>query len=319
MTVHFILSGETLESIAEEINLENPKYLKEFHNTHCAREDFIDDDLVPRKKLLIPDIHKIKEYNSRNDAHFKSPKLNPHIPFHPENLAKIYTVESRETEENVLEEKKNALSYTVSVKWIRKEDNVHIFHLFKNNFSEKSGSMMADLASESIRSLNPVEVKTDDKGRIVLIALPKETLDNLTKIKERLEDLFPDKYAKIYLDEFEQIVLDPSLFHSRMKEDIFIKNYFAAIRNTFTNGKSYLTQSIGEENTEIQIQQKVEHSDDHEIILRQNINSHENELDFTGKYTLHRDSGWVKEIGIEYTISQFGVKNNSVFSLKELL
>jgi hypothetical protein len=36
--------------------------------------------------------------------------------------------------------------------------------------------MMADLASESIRSLNPVEVKTDDKGRIVLIALPKETL-----------------------------------------------------------------------------------------------------------------------------------------------
>jgi hypothetical protein len=51
MTVHFILSGETLESIAEEINLENPKYLKEFHNAHCAREDFIYDDLVPRKNF----------------------------------------------------------------------------------------------------------------------------------------------------------------------------------------------------------------------------------------------------------------------------
>lgn len=319
MTVHFILSGETLESIAEEINLENPKYLKEFHNTHCAREDFIDDDLVPRKKLLIPDIHKIKEYNSRNDAHFKSPKLNPHIPFRPENLAKIYTVESRETEENVLEEKENALSYTVSVKWIRKEENNHIFHLFKNNFSEKSGSMMADLASESIRSLNPVEVKTDDKGRIVLIALPKETLDNLTKIKERLEDLFPDKYAKIYLNEFERIVLDPSLFHSRMKEDIFIKNYFAAIRNTFTNGKSYLTQSIGEEHTEIQLLQQVENADyDREIILQQRINPSENDKDFKGKYVLFTESGLVKEIEIKYTISQFGVKNTSLFVLKEL-
>ncbi|REC45525.1 MULTISPECIES: hypothetical protein [Chryseobacterium] len=319
MTVHFILSGETLESIAEEINLENPKYLKEFHNTHCAREDFIYDDLVPRKKLLIPDIQKIKEYNSRNDADFKDPKLNPHIPFRPENLAKIYTVESRETEENVLEEKENALSYTVSVKWIRKEENNHIFHLFKNNFSEKSGSMMADLASESIRSLNPVEVKTDDKGRIVLIALPKETLDNLTKIKERLEDLFPDKYAKIYLDEFERIVLDPSLFYSRIKDDIFIKNYFADLRNSFTKGKSYLTQSIGEENTEIQLLQQVENADyDREIILQQRINPLENNKDFKGKYVLFTESGLVKEIEIKYTISQFGVKNTSLFVLKEL-
>ncbi|NPA10277.1 MAG: hypothetical protein GXO46_14985 [Chlorobi bacterium] len=318
MTVHFILSGETLESIAEEINLENPEYLKEFHNTHCAREDFIYDNLVPRKKLLIPDIHKIKEYNSRNDAPFKDLKLNPEIPFHPENLARIYTVESRETEENALEEKENTLSYTVSVKWIRKEENNHIFHLFKNNFFEKSGTMMADLASESIRSLNPVEVRTDDKGRVVFFSLTKETTDHFNTIKERLTDLFPDTYARIYLDEFERIVLDPSLFHSRMKEDIFIKNYFASIRNSFTKGKSHLDQSIGEENTEIQLQQKVEHSEDHEIVLRQNINSHENGLDFVGKYILYKDSGLVKEIEISYSISQYGVKNKSFFTLKEL-
>lgn len=318
MTVHFILSGETLESIAEEINLENPEYLKEFHNAHCAREDFIYDNLVPRKKLLIPDIHKIKEYNSRNDAPFKDLKLNPAIPFHPENLARIYTVESRETEENALEEKENALSYTVSVKWIRKEENAHIFHLFKNNFFEKSGTMMADLASESIRSLNPVEVKTDDKGRVVFISLTKETTGHFNTIKERLTDLFPDKYAKLYLDEFERVVLNPSLFYSRMKEDIFIKNYFAGIRNSFTKGKSYLTQSIGEENTEIQLQQKVEHSEDHEIVLRQNINSHENRLDFAGKYILYNESGLVKEIEISYNISQYGVKNKSFFTLKEL-
>lgn len=318
MTVHFILSGETLESIAEEINLENPEYLKEFHNAHCAREDFIYDNLVPRKKLLIPDIHKIKEYNSRNDAPFKDLKLNPEIPFHPENLARIYTVESRETEENALEEKENALSYTVSVKWIRKEENAHIFHLFENNFFEKSGTMMADLASESIRSLNPVEVRTDNKGRVVFISLTKETTDHFNTIKERLTDLFPDKYAKLYLDEFERVVLDPSLFHSRMKEDIFIKNYFAGIRNSFTKGKSHLAQSIGEENTEIQLQQKVEHSEDHEIVLRQNINSHENGLDFAGKYILYKESGLVKELEISYSISQYGVKNKSFFRLKEL-
>ncbi len=177
---------------------------------------------------------------------------------------------------------------------------------------------MADLASESIRSLNPVEVRTDDKGRVVFISLTKETTDHFNTIKERLTDLFPDKYAKLYLDEFELVVLDPLLFHSRMKEDIFIKNYFAGIRNRFKKGKSYLSQSIGEENTEIQLQQKVEDSEDHEIVLRQNINSYENELDFVGKYILDKDSGLVKEIEISYSISQYGVKNKSFFTLKEL-
>lgn len=49
MIIHFILSGETLESISEEINLENPRYLKEFHNQHCAREDAIHEKLIPGK------------------------------------------------------------------------------------------------------------------------------------------------------------------------------------------------------------------------------------------------------------------------------
>ncbi|MFC3161051.1 hypothetical protein ACFOEQ_23795 [Chryseobacterium arachidis] len=68
MMVHFILFGETLESISEEIHLENPKYLKEFHNRHCAKGDLIDHQLVPGKKLFIPDTDTVKRYNSRNDA-----------------------------------------------------------------------------------------------------------------------------------------------------------------------------------------------------------------------------------------------------------
>ncbi len=319
MTIHFILSGETLESISEEIHLENPKYLKEFHNAHCAREDMIHEELVPGKKLMIPDLTKIREYNSRNDAPFKNPKLNPEIPFHPENFSRIFSVVSKETEDNGLEEKSNTLTYTVSLKWLRKEGDYHFFQMFKNNFSEGNGSMMADLAAESMRSLNPVEVKTDLKGRVLSISLPEETLRNFGKIKERLTDLFPDSYAKIYLDEFETAVLDRSLFGSRMKEDVFIKTYFAAIRNGFKNGKSFLTQSIGEENISVDIQQKVESPDyDQEMILLQSLAPLEENKSFTGKYTLYSDSGMIKAIEIHYTISLFGVKNKSFFTLSEL-
>jgi hypothetical protein len=319
MIVHFILSGETLESISEEINLENPQYLKEFHNTHCAREDLISDQLIPRRKLLIPDLNKIKEYNSKNDAPFKNPRLNPEIPFNPENFSKIYSVVNTEITENELEKRSNILSYTVSVKWIERQGSYHIFHLFKNNFSDEHGSMMADLASQSIRSLHPIEVKTDDKGEIISIALTQETISNFGKIKERLYDLFSDKYAKIYLEEFEFAVLNKDLFNNRMKEDVFIKTYFASLRNKFTDGKSYFTQTIGEENLSIDIQQKVENPEyDQEIVLQQTMNFPEKDKSFTGKYTLYTETGMVKEFEIQYNISQFGAKNSSFFTVKEL-
>jgi hypothetical protein len=319
MIVHFILSGETLESISEEINLENPKYLKEFHNTHCAKEDIIHDKLIPRKKLLIPDHKKIKEYNSRNDAPFKDPKLNPELPFQPEDFSKIFSVTNTEIEESELERKSNTLLYTVSLKWIAKEENFHVFHVFKNNFSTEKGSVVSDLASESIRSLNPIVVRTDDKGELANISLKEETIHNFDSIKERLCDLFPDQYAKIYLDEFEFAVLDKKLFEQRMREDIFIKFYFASLRNSFKNGKSYFEQSIGEENIPIEIIQRIEDRDyTKEVMLRQN-NQQKNGINFDGKYLISAKNGMVENLEIKYSISQYGTQNTSFLSIREAL
>lgn len=319
MIVHFILSGETLESISEEINLENPVYLKEFHNTHCAREDFIQDTLIPGKKLLIPGFNKVREYNSRNDAPFKHPKLNPEIPFNPENLSRIYSVVNKEIYENELERRHAVLTYTVSVKWVRNENGFHIFHLFKNNFSDGQGNMMTDLASESIRSLNPIEVKTDLKGKVLSIELTQQTMDHFERIMERLSDLFPDQYAKMYLEEFERVVKNRNIFNSRMKNDVFIKNYFASVRNSFTNGKSILQQSIGEENTDIILHQNIENPGyDKEIVILQNLATSKNDIEFSAKYSLYPNTGLVKNLDVQYIIFQFGIKNSSFFSVTEM-
>ncbi|WP_312177007.1 hypothetical protein [Chryseobacterium sp.] len=319
MIVHFILSGETLESISEEIHLENPKYLKEFHNTHCAREDIIQDTLIPGKKLIIPGINKVREYNSLNDAPFKNPKLNPEVPFSPENFSRIYAVVNKELYENELEKRHAVLTYTVSLKWMRNENGFHIFHLFKNNFSDGQGNMMTDLASESIRSLNPLEIKTDLKGNLVSIQLTQQTMDHFEKIMKRLSDLFPDKYAEIYLDEFERAGRNRSIFNSRMKNDVFIKNYFASLRNPFANGKSFFQQSVGEENTDITLQQKIENPEyDNEIVILQNPQYSESDIEFSGKYTLYTKTGLIKNIDLHYTVFQFGFKNSSFFTVTEL-
>lgn len=318
MTVHFILSGETLENIAEEINLENPEYLKEFHNAHCAREDIVNDRLVPGKKLLLPDFKTVNEYNSRNDAPCKAPELNPDIPFFPEEFSKIYTVTINETEENALDEKSTMLTYTASVKWMEKKGTSHIFSVFKNNFFDAQGSMMSDLASESIRALNPFIVTTNEKGKILTIQLNENAANHFGRIKERLLDLFPDPYAAMYLDEFEFAVMDRDLFERRMKEDIFMNLYFASLRNGFKNGNSFLRQFIEGENLQIDLMQKVEdRTDPEEIILRQHgIPDSDPSIAFDGKYTVLAGTGLVKNAEVRYTVTREDIKTSTFITVE---
>ncbi|MFC3161053.1 hypothetical protein ACFOEQ_23805 [Chryseobacterium arachidis] len=104
-----------------------------------------------------------------------------------------------------------------------------------------------------------------------------------------------------------------------MKEDIFIKNYFPALRNGFINGTSHLRQSIGENNNKVDLQQKVKNSDyKEEITLLQQLNSDDSNKNFNGSYTLYWSSGMVKSIEIQSSISQFGVKYSNLFLVEEL-
>ncbi|MEY8761665.1 hypothetical protein [Chryseobacterium tongliaoense] len=321
MIVHFILHGETLESIAEEIKLENPQYLKEYHNQRCAREDYIYDELVPKRKLLIPNISEIFEYNQKNDAPFKNIDRNPDIIFAPENLNEKYSVgivEKEYTEAGIID---HPIFYTVSLQWVKNEENEHLFHFSKLDFYNRKESIMGDLAEECIRSLNPLEIRTNLKGEVLSVYITEETLKNFKTIKDRLSDHFPGQYAQIYIQEFEYAVLNKDLFSQRMKEDWFIKTWFAPVRAPFKNGKSYYQQNLDEENIPVNISQKVERNENpDEIVLVQTLESGEKKLfDFTGKYIFEKENGWVKNVQMNYGISRFGVKNTVRILIDKLL
>ena len=321
MIVHFILHGETLESIAEEIKLENPEYLKEYHNRRCAREDYIYDELVSGKKLLIPNISEIFEYNQKNDAPFKKNNRNPEIIFAPENLNEKYSVgivEKEYTENGIID---HHVFYTVSLQWIKNEENEHVFYFSKLDFYNRKETIIGDLAEECIRSLNPLEIRTNIKGEVLSIYITEETLKNFKTIKDRLSDRFPGQYAQIYIQEFEDAVLNKELFSQRMKEDWFIKAWFAPVRAPFKDGKSHYQQNLDEENIQVNISQKVEQNNNpDEIILIQNLDSGEKKLsDFNGKYTFQTENGWVKNFQMNYNISRFGVKNTVRILIDKLL
>lgn len=313
MMLHFIRHDDTLQSIAEQINLENPVYIKEFHNQHCAREDYIVENLVAGRKLFLPDYLTIQKYNSRNDAPFKSPERNPKINFHPENLNIQYKVSI--TESSFVDHKKteNSFSYQFSLKWIKNELNQHIFHLSKNNFSIQNQTKIGDMAVACFQSIDPIEIQTDPKGEIISIKLLKKTIKNFPETKANLVDRFPDQYAKIYIDEFEYAVLNQELFQKKMKQDWLIKTYFAPIRNDFKNGKSHFQIML--ENELLDINQTAEISENNdEFILNQDLAK----VDYQGKYILSKDNGLINSLEINHSYIDFGVVYSSDFKIDKL-
>ncbi|MFY1047689.1 hypothetical protein [Chryseobacterium sp. GP-SGM7] len=319
MMVHFILPGDTLQKIAEEIQLENPAYLKEFHNNHCIKEDFIINDLIPGKKLLLPDLGRIKTYNSKNDAPFKSPEVNPDInfnPFHFNQNFKVVFTESKNDEGKISE---NRFSYVANLKWIKNEFNEHLFHFTKDRFSNLHDTKMEFMAIATFKSLLPIEIYVNSKGEILRTALTKQILNNFNEIKAKLSDVFPDQYAEIYLEEFEYVVLNPDVFDKKMKEDWFLKMYFSSFRNPFRNGKSFfeifLNQSF------VQLQQMVEKSDNlEEISLNQFLsNQKEKDFKFNGNLTISKENGMIKKMNNFYSYKEYSVEYSTDFSVNEVL
>ncbi|MCD0480178.1 hypothetical protein LPB90_17210 [Chryseobacterium sp. LC2016-29] len=318
MMIHFILPGDTLENIAEKIGLENSVYLKEFHNQYCLKEDFIDDDLIPGKKLLLPDFTKIKAYNDKNDAPFKSLELNPKIVFNPIGFNEKFKIAIKESSYAGGKVVENQFSYIASLQWIKNELGEHLFHFTKDQFSNQNETKMESLAIESIRPLYPIEVFVNAKGEILRVALKKEILNNFNQIKEKLLDLFPDKYAKIYLEEFEYTVLNAHVFDEKMKEDWFLKNYFSSFRNPFENGKSFFELNL--DKTLLNVQQTAKLTDNkEEILLHQTLKSkEENQNDFTVNVTVSKNDGMIRSLNLSYSYNEFSALNISEFSIENI-
>ncbi len=316
--IHFILPGDTLENIAEKIGLENLVHLKDFHNQHCLKEDLIVGDLIPGKKLFLPDLAKIKEYNDKNDAPFKSPELNPKIGFDPIGFNEKFKITIKESSNAEGKTVEKSFSYIASLQWIKNELGEHLFQFTKDQFSNQNETKMESLAIESMKSLYPIEVFVNTKGEILRVALKKETLNNFNQIKKKLLDFFPDKYAKIYLEEFEYVVLNPDIFDQKMKEDWFLKNYFSSFRDPFENGKSFFEMYL--DKTLLNIQQTAKLTDSkEEILLHQTLKSkEENQNDFTGNVTVSKNNGMIKSLNTIYAYKEFSVSYSTEFSIENI-
>ncbi|MEJ5106566.1 hypothetical protein [Chryseobacterium sp. MYb328] len=65
MINYYVKEGQSLVDLCHEIQLENPEYLKEYHNQNCSLTERLKDDIVQGIKLYIPSSSEIHEINKR--------------------------------------------------------------------------------------------------------------------------------------------------------------------------------------------------------------------------------------------------------------
>ncbi|WP_160139348.1 hypothetical protein [Chryseobacterium sp. c4a] len=231
--IYFVKQGETLESISWDLNLENPKYLREYHNSKCSYLDLIPEDGTLRflQKLHIPNSGEILKLNEQIRKSGESLcHLLPmgKISFNIELIDGDYEVKQTESDEGI---KKSEYSYTLHFKYIKEEEKEHYVEFTMNNFKrneEKPEEKINNLASDFVKIVYPITLIIDKSGNFIAANPIKETKDIINEL-ETLKQYHTGSYAVSHIDQMKNKMADPQMIYNSLKETLpfqFIFNQF---------------------------------------------------------------------------------------------
>ncbi|AZA77534.1 hypothetical protein EG347_08415 [Chryseobacterium sp. G0186] len=233
---HTIQKNETLKSIAVLYGLD-ADVLKLFHNNHCSVKDMILIELTGQTELFIPrtavdDQHKLVKFGRGNS-----------IVFRPENsFSKYGVVINLETGDH-----KNELKYETSVRWLKKESNLHFFEIDRTSnlyLNEEEINEIADtLAYKTSKVLYPLQVSVDENGKFYAVENLSVFKERWSTIKAEVDKEFEGEVVEQYCKKIEDIIEEPDAISLYLKNDYFIRTLFFGIYQSF--GQQY--QIEGEE------------------------------------------------------------------------
>lgn len=289
---HYIKNGDTLATLAAEIGLENPVYLKAYNNAQCLPPDLIIDELEPGKRVLLPKLSEIEDYNALKDAPFRLPQANPELRWQASLDNRNYQISVSNHIEGT---DTGGLQYEVQLQLRKSGYDFRQLSWFRKNYHFDKATKMTQLAKACSEAINPLLITIDDKGILQEIAVDKAVLEKLPEIQAALCDAFPDAYAAAYIEDLVYVLQQPHLVNRRMRQDPFIKTYFAPLRVPFDKGLSFFSLQLSPALPPLSIQQQVattEYTD--RIPLVQTMDEraiNEQGLYYEGKYLLDREDG----------------------------
>lgn len=231
--IHTVQKGESLKSISQLYSID-ANALKLFHNNHCDVKDMILIELTTQKKLFLPrtvvtDKSRLVKFGRGNS-----------LIFQPENSFIRYGTTI--TIEN--DDHKNELKYETSVRWLKKEKQLHFFEIDRTSnlyLNEEEVNEIADLlAYKTSKVLYPLQISVDEKGKFNDIENLSVFKERWPAVKEEVYKEFDGETVDTYCEKIEKVINEPDAMNLYLKNDYFIRTLFFGAYQSF--GQDYETE-----------------------------------------------------------------------------
>lgn len=245
MITYITLPNDSLEKISSELKIENPIYLREFHNIHCAKHERFFGDLRTGQSLLLPFGNEIKELNKKINENGDSLYYNPpqgKIPFPIDLLKGKYTINHQKFLNDAL---LTDYEYQIELNYIQFDDAEHIFSLQMYDFKKEgieSDTKMSSLAKACVEILYPLQIVINKDAEIKDIRLTSPV--NL--IKDHLETLksyFTDEYSISYINQMNWVAENKKVLLESLKNTLpvhFLTGaFYRAIYRDWADSQTY--------------------------------------------------------------------------------
>ena len=235
MIIYYTQSGQSLADLCNEIQLENPKYLRDYHNRNCSLSERFDGDIVQGMKLYIPSSPEILGLNKKirdNNQSFYDFPANGKFPFDfrfwEGNYQITQTVYSDDT---ILTKYENKVK--LHFEGIKNRNYHFLFSAFDFRKNEDISDTKVDtLAKMCIEVIYPIRYIIDPDGKLIDIVLTKKTEDIVSEL-DSIKNFFPDQYSSDYIEKMRDIIESPEITSQKFKNTLF---------NSFMFGAFYRTQ-----------------------------------------------------------------------------
>lgn len=226
MIIYYVKEGQSFADLCHEIQLENPEYLKDYHNQHCSLSERFDSDIVQGMKLYIPSSSEILELNKKirdhNQSFYDFPAKGKFL-FDFKLWEGTYQItQTTYSDDTILAKYENKVR--LDLEGIKNGYYHFLFSAFDFRKNEDiSDSKVDTLAKMCIEVIYPIRYIINPEGKLIDIVLTKKTEDIVSEL-DSIKNFFPDQYSSDYIEKMKGIVREPEIVSQKFKNTLF--NFF---------------------------------------------------------------------------------------------
>ncbi|OCA76295.1 hypothetical protein BBI01_06270 [Chryseobacterium artocarpi] len=234
MIIYYTQLGQSLSDLCNEIQLENPEYLRDYHNQNCSLSERFKGDIAQGMKIYIPSSQEIREINKKirdNSQSFYDFPANGKFPFDFKLWEGTYQITQTTYSDNtVLAKYENKVR--LNLEGIKGEYYHFLFSAFDFRKNEDiSDSKVNTLAKMCIEVIYPIRYIIDTEGKLIDIVLTRKTEDIVSEL-DSIKNFFPDQYSSDYIEKMKGIIENPEIISRKFKNTLFNSFMFSAFFRT---------------------------------------------------------------------------------------